>query len=129
MFVFCSDCPNTTVSPFSLGTGQGIYRLTIIAIFFKKQSAIFRFVIQSDHATFILKYPDRVYFYIYASICLIFFISVLAMIFLTSYLTSLQTYFSCPIKFANNIFCLSTPCKQFFSIFLIPPSRRIMVRP
>ena len=42
---------------------------TIISIFFKKESTIFGFVIDSDHATFILKYPDRVYFYIYASIC------------------------------------------------------------
>ena len=42
---------------------------TIISIFFKKESTIFGFVIDSDHATFNLKYPDRVYFYIDASIC------------------------------------------------------------
>ena len=37
-------------------------------LFFKKESAIFIFDIQSDHATFTLKYPDHVYFYIFASI-------------------------------------------------------------
>ena len=70
--------------------------------FFKKESAIFRFVIQSDHAIFILKYPDRVYFF-----CNIF---------------------SYPVTLANSLFSLSRP--PFFSIFLIlRPSRKIMVRP
>ena len=89
---------------------------TIISIFFKKESTIFGFVIDSDHATFILKYPDRVYFYIYASICFFnfFWNSVLVMILLTFYLNSLQTFFSCPITFANNLFCLFRPYKQFF---------------
>ena len=37
-------------------------------LFFKKESAIFIFVIHRDHATFTLKYPDGVYFSIFASI-------------------------------------------------------------
>ena len=49
---------------------------TIISIFFKKESTIFGFVIDSDHATFILKYPDRVYVYIYASICFFNFLEI-----------------------------------------------------
>ena len=40
--------------------------------------------------------------------------------FLTSHLTSPQTFLSYPITFANNLFCLFKPCTQFFSIFLIP---------
>ena len=45
-------------------------------------------------------------------------------------LTSMQTIFLIHMMFANNLFCLFRPCKQFFSIFFIPPpSRKIMVRP
>ena len=39
-------------------------------------------------------------------------------------MTSLQTFFSYPITFANNLFGLFKPCKQFFSIFLICPLQR-----
>ena len=34
-----------------------------------------------------------------------------------------------PITFANNLFCLFRPCRQLFSIFFIPLSKKIMVRP
>ena len=37
-------------------------------LFFKKESAIFRFVVQSDHATFTFKVPRSCLFYIFASI-------------------------------------------------------------
>ena len=106
---------------------------TIISIFFKKESTIFGFVIDSDHATFILKYPDRVYFYIYASICFFNFFEIqfLVMIFFTFYLNSLQTFFFLPYHVCKQ-FILSFQTLQtiFFSIFLMhTPSRKIMVRP
>ena len=35
---------------------------------------------------------------------------------LTFYLNSLQTFFSCPITFANNLFCIFRPSKIFLQI-------------
>ena len=50
--------------------------------------------------TIIFKYPDRVNSYIYASICYFIFLYLL------------QIFFY-PVTFANNLFCLFRPCKQF----------------
>ena len=33
-------------------------------------------------------------------------------------------YFLIHMMFANNLFCLFRPCKQFFSIFFIPPLQK-----
>ena len=75
---------------------------TIIPIFFKKESPIFRFVIQSDHA--ILKYPDRVYF-----LC--------------------KHFFSYTFTLANSLFSLFRPLLFNISHPPTPASRKIMVRP
>ena len=94
----------------------------------------FRFVIQSDHATFILKYPHRVYFYIYASIFYFYFLF---------YFSFSNDIFDIFPGFSANIFFLPYHvCKQFilsfqimqtifFSISHSPPPhpRKIMVRP
>ena len=53
-----------------------------------------------------------------------FYFSFSNVIFDILYLTSLQTFFSYPITFANNLFGLFRPCKQFFSIFLICPLQK-----
>ena len=81
-------------------------------LFFKKESAIFRFVIQSDHATFTLKYPDRFYFYIYASSCYFnFFI----------YFSFGNDIFGILPDFPSNIFFLPYHvCKQFICLFRLP---------
>ena len=39
-------------------------------------------------------------------------------------LTSMRTIFLIHMMFANNLFCLFRPCKQFFSIFFIPPLQK-----
>ena len=101
--------------------------VTIISIFFKKESTIFGFVIDSDHATFILKYPDRVFQFV----SLIFW--------KFSFGNDIVDFLP---EFSANIFFLPYHvCKQFilsfqtlqtifFSIFLMhTPSRKIMVRP
>lgn len=56
--------------------------------------------------TFISKYPDRVNFYIHTSICyFIKFCIISVMVFLMSYLTSLQTIYFVVSNPANNFFC------------------------
>ena len=55
------------------------------------------------------------YLYMLQVVTLIFFfISVLVMIFLVSYLTSLQTFFSYPTTFANNLFVFSDRLQTIF---------------
>ena len=74
--------------------------------------------------TFILEYPDRVNLYIYASICYFnyIFISVLVMIFLNILLDFPYNHFFYPVTYANILFCLFRPRKQyFFQYFLSPP--------
>ena len=89
--------------------------------FFKKESTIFGFVIDSDHATFILKYPD-----IYASICYFNFFE----------FSFGKDIFDFLPEFSANIFFLPyNVCKQFILPFQTlqylssPTSRKIMVRP
>ena len=61
------------------------------------------------------KFPNCVNFYTNASICgLIFFISVLVIVFFNILPDVTANIYFYPITLANKLFCLFRPCKQFF---------------
>ena len=74
--------------------------------FFKKESVIFRFVIQSDHATFIYQVPSTHIVFIFSA-----------------------NIFSYTFTLANSLFSLFRPLLFNISHPPTPASRKIMVRP
>ena len=117
---------------FAVGKNVDMERWDLIATIIP-ESAIFWFVIQSDHATFILEYPHRVSFYIYASI---FYCNFLFHFSFSNDICDILHGFS-----ANSFFLPYHVCKQFilsfqtiqtifFNICYPPlPSRETIVRP
>ena len=97
--------------------------------FFKKYSAIFRFVIcviQSDRFL-----EPKFNFYANASLCcVIIFISVLVIIFFNILPDfSANIFFSTLSRLQTIYFIFSDSVNNFFLIFIKPPSRKITVRP
>ena len=89
--------------------------------FFQKKNQLFSDLLFAYYrmTTFILKYPDHVNFYIYASICYFNFLIISVVVIFFNLTWLLCKHFFYPIKFANNLYCLFRPRKQS-SIFLTP---------